>query len=258
MKEILEGLASDGRIRLVLDGPMATIWLEHPRRRNAMSAQMMLDLAEVVSQLESWEGSVLVVRGAERQFCAGADLRLMDGVFSTPEGALWMSDWMSGLLNRIFSAPFLSFSLVEGAAMGGGAELACSTDFRIQRRGARFQFVQASRGVSPGWGGAGRLRELVGRQGALRLLGTGEPLAPEWGLALGVVDWVLEEDASEADLMAILEPFLAKGPSALRANKRAVLAERSWSSRVSERDCFASTVAEGHFAAFQTKKGPQP
>ena len=126
--------------------------------------------------------------------------------------------------------------------MGGGAELACATDLRIFRRGARFQFVQVVRGVSPGWGGARHLHRLVGRGNALRLLGTGQPVDPSWALGVGLVDWIVEEDAGEAAVSKILEPFLVHTPSAVRANKTAVLAASEARGEESELDCFASTI----------------
>lgn len=169
-----------------------------------------------------------------------------------------MSRWMSGLLGRIADAPFISVSLVEGAAMGGGAELACSTDFRIHRRGARFQFVQVSRGVSPGWGGAGRLRSLVGHRTALRILSAGASIDPDWGHRVGLCDWVLEDTASEAEIQELLAPILRHTPAAVRANKRALLASTEGYTGESEFECFLSTLSGARLSMGSKPSGGQP
>lgn len=220
-----------------------------------MSAQMMLDLEGIVERLESWDGAVLVIRGVGGQFCAGADLRLIEGLFASAEGALWMSDWMSGLLHRLRSAPFLSFSLIEGAAMGGGAELACSTDFRILREGARLQFVQVRRGLSPGWGGAERLHSIVGRSNALRMLTGGNPVSADWGTRAGLFDWVMPADATDRELSAILAPFLEPSPGAIRTNKTAILAADGLSAKGSERDCFERSVKSKERSSLGSSSG---
>ena len=79
----------------------------------------------------------------------------------------------------------------QGPALGGGAELTTMTDFRLCTPGASVSFVQARMGVAPGWGGARRLVELVGRRKALQLLLTSSKLGSEEGTELGYFDAVL-------------------------------------------------------------------
>ena len=81
----------------------------------------------------------------------------------------------------------------QGPAVGGGAELTTTTDFRLCSPGASVSFVQARMGVAPGWGGARRLVELVGRRKALQLLLTSSKLESEEGRELGYFDAVLAE-----------------------------------------------------------------
>lgn len=86
--------------------------------------------------------------------------------------------------------------------MGGGAELSTTTDFRLVRPGASVSFVQARMGLAPGWGGARRLVELLGRRKALQLLLTCSKLGTEEGTELGYFDAVLGggDPVSQAEL----------------------------------------------------------
>ena len=89
----------------------------------------------------------------------------------------------------------------QGPALGGGAELTTMTDFRLCSPGASVSFVQARMGVAPGWGGARRLVELVGRRKALQLLLTSSKLGSEEGAELGYFDAVIagDEAVSQAE-----------------------------------------------------------
>lgn len=185
---------------------------------------MMLDLERCVVELEAWDGSLLVVRGAAGHFCAGADLRLVHGPLSSPSRGVGMCDWMTDLLNRIYLAPFVSVAVIEGAAMGGGAEFAIATDFRLMADSARFQFVQARRGLSPGWGGAARLVQIVGRTKALGLLAPAAAIDPQSAMACGLVDHVFDQGEAEIALSTFVAPILEHNSSAVRANKKAVVA----------------------------------
>ena len=224
LREFLAAQAPSGAIRLDFQGDVATLSLQRAEKRNAMSASMMLDLQQCVETLEAWPGALLVLRGGGGHFCAGADLALVQGPLSSEKGGKAMCEWMTDLLNRIYNAPFVSVSVVEGAAMGGGAELATATDFRLLCENARFQFVQAQRGLSPGWGGAARLVQIVGRTKALRLLAGAQSIPPDEALQWGLVDVVFPAGASTVALNAFIGPFLEHRPAVVRANKMALVA----------------------------------
>jgi ethylmalonyl-CoA/methylmalonyl-CoA decarboxylase len=209
---------------LAFQGKKALLTLARPEKRNAVSASMMLDLERCVVALEGWSGSVLILRGAGGHFCAGADLNLLNGPLSSQSGGEGMCKWMTDLLNRIYLAPFVSIAVVEGAAMGGGAELAIATDFRLMAENARIQFVQAKRGLSPGWGGAARLVQIAGRTRALSLLARAEPIAPQSALECGLVDLVFGQNEADRALSTFVAPILEHNSAAVRANKTAVVA----------------------------------
>lgn len=239
--ELLRAQAPSGSVELEVVGERATLTLRHAAKRNAMSASMMIDLDRCVSQLSNWPGSLLVVRGESGHFCSGADLRLVRGALAGEDGGKDMCAWMTRILNAVFTAPYVSVAVVQGAALGGGAELATATDFRLLETGARLQFVQAKRGLSPGWGGAARLVSLVGRTRALRVLTSALPIAAEDALKWGLVDGVFEKGSDSSALEAFVGPMLAHSATAIRANKAAVVsAVREGLSSTGEADVFAA------------------
>lgn len=175
---------------------VAHVVLNNPERRNAMSGSMMVDLLEVVEELETWtDGVGLILRGAENEantFCSGGDLTTVHRI-KGPEMGFRMSVLMNEATERLLRLPLVSACLIQGLAVGGGAELATATDWRLVTSQARVAWVQARMGVAPGWGGARRLVDIVGRQRALDLLLSCRKVDAHTGLKIGLFDHVLED-----------------------------------------------------------------
>jgi len=251
-KASLRSLPSSGRVQLQTDQAtgVAVLTLRNEARRNALCGTMMIQLADAVHELESWkQGVALVVTGAGRAFCAGADLHLAQKVINTPEQGQLMSELMSETLDRIAQLPMISVCAVNGAAFGGGAELTTATDWRVFASGATARFVQTQMAVSTGWGGAGRLTGIVGRRQALRLFLHSPLIDAEAALASGLADAVAPEGVNPAD--AAMELFVtpalraAGSRAAIRSIKAAVAAHSSVSAgaRRAETQAFASVWA---------------
>ena len=140
----------------------------------------MLDLEESVSQLESWDGALVLIRGAGSQaFCSGGDLRSVREHLLDSRAAAAMSMHMAQTLDRLARLPQLVVAAIDGAALGGGAELALSADQVFMAKTALLGFVHITLGVSPGWGGGRRLVQRVGEKRALQILVEGERLTAE-------------------------------------------------------------------------------
>ena len=173
-RSLLEAVGGRGSVTLDMSsrGPVAVLTLSNPKARNALSPRMMAEFAAAVDRLESWpEGRAVVLVGDGGSFCSGADLASSDQLFSPRYGRA-MLEVMTDATRRLSHLPLISVAAIEGAAVGGGTELATAADFRIMTPTATFQMVQVSRGVVPGWGGMARLVEIVGRKNALFLLGS--------------------------------------------------------------------------------------
>ncbi|CAM9859444.1 unnamed protein product [Ectocarpus sp. 12 AP-2014] len=218
-----------GRVDLFLDdrSGMATLVLDNHERCNALSGTMMVQLADAVNELEKWDrGVALVVHGMGGNFCAGADLSLAREHLRTGADGRSMCALMSDTLTRLRRLPLISVAAIDGAAIGGGAELATSCDFRVVGPESSIRFVQVKMGVSTGWGGGARLVGIVGRRAALRLLAWSPPLAGDEAVALGLVDAVAaEEGGSLAAAREFLGGVLTQDShEAVRAVKKVVAA----------------------------------
>ncbi|XP_031677870.1 uncharacterized protein LOC109885705 isoform X1 [Oncorhynchus kisutch] len=124
---------------------------------------------------------------------------------SNPQDGMKMCTFMQNALTRLLRLPLLSVALVEGNALGGGAELTTASDFRLISPGSVIQFVHKHMGLVPGWGGAARLVRIVGGQNALKMLGGALKIDPEMGLQIGLADGVLEGSLAGSGTNALLE-----------------------------------------------------
>lgn len=221
-------------------GRVLEILLSNPVKRNAICGRMMNQFAEVVDKIVAESSPTnesdvvaVVLRGAGNgSFSSGADIDLVQKAINTPELGLQMSQLMTEACNRLRNCGLLSLVCIDGLAIGGGAELATVGDFRIITQAGFIQFVHARIGAAPGWGGARRLTEIVGRRHALSLLLSSNKVSAEKALALGLVDALVssetpklsDEEWRERSLL-FLQPYLAQPyPKSLRAIKAAVAA----------------------------------
>nr|XP_057909416.1 ethylmalonyl-CoA decarboxylase [Doryrhamphus excisus]XP_057909417.1 ethylmalonyl-CoA decarboxylase [Doryrhamphus excisus]XP_057909418.1 ethylmalonyl-CoA decarboxylase [Doryrhamphus excisus]XP_057909419.1 ethylmalonyl-CoA decarboxylase [Doryrhamphus excisus] len=215
------------------DSGIAVLTINNPSRMNAFSGTMMVELEEKVTQLEQWtNGKGLIVRGAAGTFCSGSDLNAVKAI-SNPQDGMKMCMFMQNTLTRLLRLSLISVALVEGRALGGGAELTTACDFRLMAPGSVIQFVHKHMGLVPGWGGAARLIRLIGSQNSLQLLGSASKVDPEIGLQMRLADGVLEDPLggeSAGTLLQQAENWLGnctKGPPAvIQAVKKVVLAGR--------------------------------
>ncbi|XP_054638176.1 ethylmalonyl-CoA decarboxylase isoform X2 [Dunckerocampus dactyliophorus] len=215
------------------DSGIAVLTINNPSRMNAFSGTMMVELEEKVTQLEQWaDGKGLIVQGAAGTFCSGSDLNAVKAI-SNPQDGMKMCMFMQNTLTRLLRLSLISVALVEGRALGGGAELTTACDFRLMAPGSVIQFVHKHMGLVPGWGGAARLIQLVGSQNSLKLLGSASKVDSEFGLQIRLADGVLEDplvEESAGTLLQQAENWLSnctKGPPAvIQAVKKVVLSGR--------------------------------
>jgi enoyl-CoA hydratase/carnithine racemase len=183
-----------GEIQLQVDGRIAELCLNNPDARNAMSVGMMADLCAAVDRLQQSDVSAVLIHGmAPAGFCAGGDLRDVREHLLDASSAQGMPRVMGDVLDRLSVMDAVIVAAVEGAALGGGAELLTAADWVIAGEGARVGFVHAALGVSPGWGGARRLIRRVGHRAALPLLVQASRLRGLDALEVGLVDEVVAD-----------------------------------------------------------------
>ncbi|XP_078494773.1 TC10 protein [Ciona intestinalis] len=179
-----------GSVDLNFDAKIALVKINNPKKKNAISGTMMLDLQEVTIELSKWnEGKAIILLGEGNMFCAGSDLAAFQSLVSPKEGAN-VCMYMQNTLYAFQCLPMVSLAYIEGKAMGGGAEVVTACDFRLMHESAEIQFVQRRLGLIPGWGGTTRLRGLIGRQRAMGVLMSGLGVGAVEALSMGLVDGV--------------------------------------------------------------------
>jgi enoyl-CoA hydratase len=186
---------------------VATVTLNDPDKRNAISLAMVDRIAEIFDTLEADEGvGAVVVTGAPPAFCAGADLSHLgasreDGLRHIYEGFL-----------RLSRCPLPTLAAVNGAAVGAGLNMALSCDVRLAAEGARFDTRFLQLGIHPGGGYTWMLRRIAGVQATMAAGVFGDVLDGREAERVGMVWRCVPDD----DLLAAAQAMAAKAAAAPR------------------------------------------
>lgn len=203
--------------------PYAVITLNRPKALNALSGQLLRELDQAVAELsEDAEVRAIIITGSgDRAFAAGADISELEALESAQDG-YEHSKAAHHILFRMQESPKPIIMAINGYALGGGLELAMGGDILLASKEALLGQPEVNLGIIPGFGGSQRLPRLVGRTKALELILTGEPIAAEEALRIGLVDRVVprEELLDTARRLAIV--IAEKAPLAIALAKRAV------------------------------------
>jgi len=201
------------------EGPVLHLTLNRPEVRNAMSAQMVIELRDALAQAEGdGDVRVVVLRGAGGHFSAGADLKDMA---SRPRdlASLAAANARFGELCVAFAgAPLATVAVLEGTVMGGGFGLACVADVAIAGESALFRLPETSIGVVPAQIAA-FLVERLGYSQAKRLAVSGGKLDAKAALAIGLVHAVHATAELDAALARVIDECLQCAPGAVAATK---------------------------------------
>ncbi len=205
----------------VRDG-VAVVTLNRPEKRNALNFQTIGDIFDCFQQLSGKEEvRVVILTGSgEKAFAAGADINELARMEATEGRA--RSQKGNQVLSLIENLGKPTIAAVNGAALGGGCELAMACTLRIAAQHARFAQPEVKLGIIPGYGGTQRLPRLVGPTKAMEMLLTGDPVDAPEALRIGLVNRVVRtgELLSAAESMA--KKIMANGPLAVRWTMEAV------------------------------------
>jgi len=166
---------------------------------------------------------VLILTGAGKTFVAGADIAEMNA--ASPDAGKAFSQRGQRCLNRL--ARFdqcVTIAAINGAALGGGCELALACDMRIISEEAKIALPEVKLGLIPGWGGTQRTYALLGAGGARKLLFTGEAITGKQAADMGLAEEAVAKDQVVTRAEEIAKQILTGGPEAIRAAKRVMLA----------------------------------
>ena len=182
-------MADYANVVLTRDAEIATIRLNRPDAMNALSWELVADLSAAAAEVGADPAvKALVLRGAGRAFCAGADLKYFQSCFEHPARVHEYLRHINAALFQLEELPIPVIAVVHGFALAGGLELLMACDLALVAEDARIGDQHVNFGLMPGGGSTQRLPRLVGPQRAMELLTTGRWLsgaeAVEWGLAL--------------------------------------------------------------------------
>jgi enoyl-CoA hydratase/carnithine racemase len=196
------------------------IWtVQRPQARNAVNAELAALLEQALSEAEAdGELRALVLTASGDTFISGADLKFLRA--AAPEARLAQDARVLALTQRLEALPVPVIAALNGAAIGGGTEIALACDLRIAEPQVSFTFKHAAMGVTPGWGGLARLARTVGRGAAARALFTAQPVSAQEALRIGLIDELADAGQARERALELARAIAANSPSTVRALKQ--------------------------------------
>jgi 2-(1,2-epoxy-1,2-dihydrophenyl)acetyl-CoA isomerase len=245
---------------------IGTVTLSRPEKLNAFGERMRREVAQAMDEMATDPAvRVIVVTGAGRAFCAGADVDYMRALTARGdiEGFCGLVEAGRRVVSTIRATPKPVIASVNGAAAGGGANLALACDIRIASDRASIGQTFGRIGLHPDWGGIHFLPRLVGTSKALELIWSGAMLPASEALAMGLFSRVVPHERLAAETDALARELAARAPLALALAKQAVygsasstLAETLEMELDCQLRCFQSADAKEGLQAFLEKRDP--
>jgi enoyl-CoA hydratase/carnithine racemase len=205
------------------DDHILKVTLNRPEVSNALNTRMGLDLMEFFEQfsLEPEQARSVIITGhGDKAFCAGGDLKERNGM--TDEA--WRAQHLifERMIRAMMACPIPLVAAVNGAAYGGGCEIAAASDFVYAATNARFALTEVTLGIMPGAGGTQNLARAVGERRAKELILSGLPFTAAEAEAWGLVNRVVEPADLQEATLGIARRIAANGPLAVRQAKQAI------------------------------------
>lgn len=203
---------------LSIDGRVATITLNRPEQRNALSRDLLEALMTRVTEVRESDGvTVCVLTGAGKSFCAGMDLK---AVLDVPGAPAKMLRLIAETTYAIRNLPMVTVAKINGAAIGGGCGLACVCDLGVTTPAAKLGYPEVDLGVCPAvvapW-----LVKKIGAGQARRVLLEGGLMDGRRAHEIGLVTHLADsEDGLNAATAGVVERIAKAGPMALHSTKR--------------------------------------
>jgi len=200
---------------------VGVVTLDRPEARNALSPQLMAELAAAIDELDADETMrCIVIAGSDEVFAAGADIKAMaEREFQDVLKSSTMAFW-----RRVGACRTPLIAAVSGFALGGGCELALLCDMIVASETAEFGQPEITLGIIPGGGGTQRLARVMGKQNAMELVLTGRRIEAKEALRLGLVNRVTQKGKWLEEAIELANVVARRPPLAATLAKQAVLA----------------------------------
>jgi 2-(1,2-epoxy-1,2-dihydrophenyl)acetyl-CoA isomerase len=254
-------------INVEFDAGVVTITLNRPEKLNALAGHMRRDLAEALEHAASDPAArVVVLKGAGRAFCSGADVGYMAELME--RGDVEEFTRLLGAGRRVLTAmrqmlkPVVAS--VNGPAYGAGFNLVLASDIRLAAESATFSQSFVKVGLHPDWGGSFFLPRAVPANVACEMFFLGDPVDARRALDLGLVNRVVADAGLAAETRGLAERLRDAPPAAVAAAKRAVyMSEHESLERMlqyeteAQLQCFQSREARERVRAFLERRAPR-
>jgi methylglutaconyl-CoA hydratase len=207
-------------IQLAYDSRVATIMLNRPDKRNAISFELIDDLLRALKEVETSDAIVLIVTGAGKAFSAGMDLENLKALIGrTPEQNLEDSQTMVRLFRSLYEFPKVTIAAVNGPAIAGGSGLALLCDFTLAVPEAKFGYTEVRIGFVPAIVSTFLLRQ-TGEKHARDLLLTGRIIGAEEAARMGLVNEIVAPENLMTRARELAALLMENSPASLRATKK--------------------------------------
>jgi methylglutaconyl-CoA hydratase len=207
-------------IQVVHDSGIATVTLNRPEKRNAISFELIDDLLRAFHEIAESDARVVIVTGAGKAFCSGMDLANLKALLGqTAEQNLKDSETMARLFRCLYEFPKVTIAAVNGAAIAGGTGLALLCDFTLAVPEAKFGYTEVRIGFVPAIVSSFLLRQ-VGEKQARDLLLTGRLFDAAEAARLGLVNEIVPAERLMARTRELAAQLIENSPISLRATKQ--------------------------------------
>lgn len=201
-------------------GPVCLITLGREEKLNALSAALEAELDRMLASAPIREAAAVVLAGAGRAFCAGADVTEFRG--QDPAAIMRYYDGAGNLYERLAALPAPTVAALHGYCLGGGLELALACDFRVAEEPTQLGFPEVGLGIIASGGGVHRLVRLVGPARAKELLLLRDRFTAGEALELGLVTEVVPEGGALVRALELAQRLAGLPGPAVRMTKRAI------------------------------------
>lgn len=208
-------------LEVAVEGAIGSLWLNRPQRLNALSVEVLRELAGAARWFDEQDGvRVVLVGGRGRAFCAGADLDAFPAVGDA--GVRQAADLGRLMAEAIEGMRAVTVARIQGWCVGGGLVLAAACDLRVAGASARFSIPEIDLGVPLAWGGIPRLVREIGPALTKELVITCREFSPQEAQAAGFLNRVVTDSELDAVVQALAAQVAAKPAMPVIATKRHV------------------------------------
>ncbi len=205
-----------------IEDHIALLSLNRPEAANSLSRELLDELQRALRKVNRDDNIrvVLLTGNGTKAFCAGADLKERKGM--SDEEVTGTVKKIGETVRMIEELPVPVIAVLNGAAFGGGLEMALACDLRMISSSARVGLTETSLAIIPGAGGTQRLSRLIGKGQAKSLIYTARPVDADRAYALGIAEYIHDPDVLMEEAEDLARTIAGNGPVAVREAKKAI------------------------------------